>query len=75
MELPDGETWAFETDADEVLIEESIFFSNTRGNRPTEQIVIHGRVQNVDHVSWQIHRTALGGRRQRLIGTTAPARV
>ena len=75
LELPDGETWEFETDAEEVAIEESIYFSDSRGSRPTEQIVIHGRVQNVGRISWHIHRTALGGRRQRLIGATAPARV
>ncbi len=65
LELPDGETWQFETDADEVRIEESILFSGARGSRSTEQIVIHGRVQNTPHVSWHLHRTALGGRRQR----------
>jgi uncharacterized heparinase superfamily protein len=75
MELPDGETWEFETDASDVALEESILFSDARGNRQTAQIVIHGRVQNIGSVSWQIHRTALGGRRQRLISTTAPARV
>ncbi|MEO8667104.1 MAG: heparinase II/III family protein [Bauldia sp.] len=75
LELPDGETWQFECDGHEVAIEESIFFSDSRGNRPTSQVVIHGRVQNAGDVTWHIHRTALGGRRQRLIGTTAPARA
>jgi uncharacterized heparinase superfamily protein len=75
LELPDGETWEFETDGHDVAIEESIFFSDTRNNRPTSQIVVHGRVQNVGDVTWQIHRTALGGRRQRLIGAAVPARA
>jgi uncharacterized heparinase superfamily protein len=75
MELPDGETWAFETDASDLSLEESIMFSDARGNRQTEQIVIHGRVQAYPSISWQLHRTALGGRRQRLIGAAAPARV
>jgi len=75
IELPDGETWAFETNGGEVLLEESIYFSDSRGSRATEQIVIHGRVQSQGSVSWQIHRTALGGRRQRLmIESAAPAR-
>ncbi len=70
LELPDGESWEFETDAADVAIEESILLSDTRGNRPTEQIVIYGRVQQTPTITWQMHRTALGGRRQRL---AAPA--
>jgi uncharacterized heparinase superfamily protein len=65
LELPDGESWEFETDAAEVVIEESILLSDTRGNRRTDQIVVYGRAQQTPTVSWQIHRTALGGRRQR----------
>ena len=68
MELPDGETWEFESDAPEVLLEESILFSDARGGRSTEQIAIHGRVQNQPSIAWQFHRTALGGRRSRLSG-------
>jgi uncharacterized heparinase superfamily protein len=71
LELPDGETWEFETDGHEAEVEESILLSNTRGNRRTSQIVIHGRVQQSQGVSWQMHRTAVGGRRQRTAGTTA----
>jgi uncharacterized heparinase superfamily protein len=77
MELPDGESWEFETDGLDVQIEESILLSDTRGNRPTEQIVIYGRVQQTPSVSWHLHRTALGGRRQRLLTSQAepvPAR-
>jgi uncharacterized heparinase superfamily protein len=66
MELPDGETWQFETDGAEVSIEESILLSDTRGNRATEQIVIYGRVQQTTSVSWQLHRTALGASRRRV---------
>ena len=64
MELPDGESWEFETDGTGRGIEESILLSDTRGNRPTEQIVIYGRVQQTSTVTWHLHRTALGGRRQ-----------
>jgi uncharacterized heparinase superfamily protein len=64
MELPDGESWEFETDGPEVAIEESILLSDSRGNRATEQIVIYGRVQQTPNVSWRLHRTALAGRRR-----------
>jgi uncharacterized heparinase superfamily protein len=66
MELPDGETWEFETDGPEVAIEESIMLSDTRGNRATEQIVVYGRVQQTTTVAWHLHRTALGGSRRRV---------
>ncbi len=64
MELPDGESWEFETDGPEVAIEESILLSDSRGNRATEQIVIYGRIQQTPGVSWRLHRTALAGRRR-----------
>ena len=67
LELPDGESWEFETDGQEVAIEESIMLSDKRGNRATEQVVIYGRVQQAPTVTWHLHRTALGGRRQRAI--------
>jgi uncharacterized heparinase superfamily protein len=71
MELPDGETWEFETDGLEVVVEESILLSDTRGNRPTEQIVVYGRVQQTNSVSWHLHRTALGGSRRRVTAAIA----
>jgi uncharacterized heparinase superfamily protein len=67
MELPDGETWEFETDGPEIAIEESILLSDNRGNRATEQVVIYGRVQQTARVQWTIHRTALAGRRVRTV--------
>ncbi len=66
MQLPDGESWEFETDGPEMVIEESILLSDTRGNRSTEQIVVYGRVQQTASVAWRFHRTALGGNRRRL---------
>ena len=66
MELPDGETWEFETDGPEVAVEESILLSDTRGNRATEQIVVYGRVQQANSIAWHLHRTALGGSRRRV---------
>lgn len=62
--LPDGETWEFHTDGPEVEIEDSILMSNTRGNRKTLQMVIHGIAQHTHHVAWMMHRTAVGGRRR-----------
>ncbi len=64
LELPDGESWAFETDALDLAIEESILMSDTRGNRRTDQVVIYGRVQQTPSVSWHLHRTALAPRRR-----------
>ena len=65
FELPDGESWEFETDAADLAIEESILMSDTRGNRRADQVVIYGRVQQNPSVAWHLHRTALGSRRQR----------
>jgi uncharacterized heparinase superfamily protein len=69
MELPDGENWEFETDGPEVVIEESILLSDTRGNRATEQIVVYGRIQQTRSIAWHFHRTALGGSRRRIAAT------
>jgi uncharacterized heparinase superfamily protein len=73
IELPDGERWAFEADSLEPVIEESILFAEARGSRATDQIVIHGRVQQNQSITWQLHRTALGRRRQRTVAVTAEA--
>jgi uncharacterized heparinase superfamily protein len=75
MELPGGERWAFETDELEVEIEESILFSDTRGNRATDQVVIYGRVQQTPSLSWYLHRTALGGGRRRAIAALTDQRA
>ena len=74
LELPDGERWEFETDAPSVEIEESILFSGSRGSRAADQIVLHGRVQQTQSVSWKMHRTALGGRRQQRTAALATPR-
>ena len=73
LELPDGETWSFEAEQVAPEIEESLLMSNTRGNRKTSQIVIHGRAQATPQVSWQLHRIAVAGRRPR--AGTATARM
>jgi uncharacterized heparinase superfamily protein len=74
IELPSGEKWEFETDEIEAEIEESILLSDTRGSRRTDQIVIHGRAQHNQSVSWQLHRTAIGARHQRAaIASAAPS--
>jgi uncharacterized heparinase superfamily protein len=71
MELPDGESWEFETDGPEIAIEESILLSDSRGNRATEQVVIYGRIQQTTKVSWTLHRTALAGRRRAIAAPEA----
>ena len=78
LELPDGERWEFHCDGLEVEVEDSILFSSTRGNRKTDQIVVHGRCQQTQSVRWQMHRTAVGGNRRRLAApetTRLPART
>ncbi len=77
LELADGETWEFGTDGPSVEIEESILMSNTRANRKTLQIVIHGRAQHNSVVGWQMQRVSVGGRRRalRAPGREAPART
>ena len=67
LELPNGESWEFETDAGELVVEESILMSDTRGNRQTDQLVIYGRIQRDPVVNWRLHRTAFGSQRRRLI--------
>jgi uncharacterized heparinase superfamily protein len=67
LELPNGESWEFETDAGELVVEESILMSDTRGNRQTDQLVIYGRIQRDPVVNWRLHRTGFGSQRQRLI--------
>jgi uncharacterized heparinase superfamily protein len=64
LRLPDGETWEFQTDGIEPEIEESILMSNTRGNRKTLQIVLHGRAQHTPRVAWLMHRIQVGGQRR-----------
>lgn len=64
LQLPDGETWEFMTNGPSVEIEESILMSNTRTNRRTVQIVIHGRAQHNPEVQWHLQRTAVGGRQR-----------
>jgi len=64
LQLPDGETWEFQTNGPELELEDSILMSNIRGNRKTLQIVIHGIAQHTPQVAWMMHRTAVGGRRR-----------
>ena len=74
LEFPNGETWEFEADVGELVIEESILMSDVRGNRQADQVVIYGRVQQHPQVSWQLHRTGFGGHRQRLIAASSDTR-
>jgi uncharacterized heparinase superfamily protein len=74
LELRDGETWEFSTDGPPVEIEESILFSNTRHNRRSEQLTIHGRAQQAPSVVWQMQRTVVGGRRRAAARNTEMSR-
>lgn len=73
LQMANGERWELECDVGEMVIEESILMSDTRGNRQTEQVVIYGRVQHHATVSWQLHRTGIATPRQRLIASTRTA--
>lgn len=57
----DGEMWQFEATLDANL-EDSIFFSDVHGNRPSLQIVLFGRVQQQAEVSWSFRRVGFRGR-------------
>lgn len=57
----DGEMWQFESTA-EANIEDSIFFSDVHGNRPSLQIVLLGRPQQQPSVSWSLRRIGFRGR-------------
>ncbi len=63
LTLPDGESWEFVSDGPPILLEESIFFSDTYGNRRTEQIVLAGRAAELPEVAWSVQRVGLSGRR------------
>jgi len=53
--LPDGSAWTFSADQP-VIIEESVFFSDTRGTRPTLQLLIAGKAHEVPQVAWRLAR-------------------
>lgn len=63
LTLGDGESWQFA--ADHVAeLEESIFFSETHGNRRSTQIVLNGIAQTRDTASWWLQRVGLSPRRR-----------
>ncbi|MFE1600892.1 heparinase II/III family protein [Methylobacterium sp. ID0610] len=51
-----GETWLFEAETVDPVIEESVFFAASNGARRTEQIVLHLRVTDGSRVAWQFRR-------------------
>ena len=61
LSLPDGEIWQFAADH-EIVLEESIFFSETYGNLRATQLVIYGRPQGRDHAAWWLQRVGLAKR-------------
>ena len=72
LDLPDGESWEFETAGQAIAVEESILLSDIRGNRRATQLIIYGRVQQTPTVSWSLHRSAVGSRRLRSGGQDEP---
>jgi uncharacterized heparinase superfamily protein len=60
--LPDGEVWAFEVANGEAVLEDSMYFSEIRGNAPSQQIVVYGRPQATPQIAWRIRRVGLSGR-------------
>ena len=63
LTLNNGEAWQFAADHD-ILLEESLFFSETYGNLWSTQLVIDGRPQVRDSVAWWLQRTGLPTRRR-----------
>jgi uncharacterized heparinase superfamily protein len=54
--LPDGEAWIFSTDdAAEMSIEESLYFVDSAGPRPSLQIVLRGTTFGQTAVRWSVH--------------------
>ncbi|MGY2047451.1 heparinase II/III family protein [Methylobacterium sp. JK268] len=50
------ETWLFEADSVDPVIEESVFFAASNGARRTEQIVLHLDVTDGTSVAWRFRR-------------------
>src|SRR5690606_22196566 len=61
LTFPDGETWLFETEGGELSVEESVLFSDIRGNQPTSQIALYGRPQVQPSVAWHFRRLGHDG--------------
>ncbi len=51
-----GQQWTFRTNAQDLSVEESIFFANPDGTRKTEQIVITGTVKSGEPIDWAFER-------------------
>lgn len=60
--LLDGQTWLFAADdGAELSIEESLFFVDSAGPRPSLQIVLRGTTFGETQVRWSVHAEAPGG--------------
>ena len=62
--LRDGETWLFTAgdEAAELSIEESLFFVDSAGPRPSLQIVLRGTTFGQTEVRWSVHAERPAGR-------------
>jgi uncharacterized heparinase superfamily protein len=56
MVQPNGETWGFETNAETVWLEDSMFFAAADGARRTSQIVVAFAAIPGTMVTWSFHR-------------------
>jgi uncharacterized heparinase superfamily protein len=70
--LPNGETWTFSAEEDEVAIEESIYLAGHDRPRPTEQIVIYGSARERPEVRWSFAQAGAAPDRPGSRGSGSP---
>lgn len=59
LTLPNGQTWLFATtDVAQMSIEESLYFVDSAGPRPSLQIVLRGTTFGETSVQWSVHAEA-----------------
>ncbi len=56
LRLRNGDEWLFGCEEVTPLLEESVFFAGPEGPRRTAQIVLRGKVAELNNVSWSMHR-------------------
>lgn len=54
--LPNRETWAFEADGGEIIVEESVYLPEPDGPRRSEQIVVRGSTADTPQLGWSLRR-------------------
>ncbi|MEM6665336.1 MAG: heparinase II/III family protein [Pseudomonadota bacterium] len=56
--LPNGDGWLFMAPERSLLVDESVYIADSRGPRPTQQLVVEGRWRQDATVSWVFERVA-----------------